>query len=253
MKIGIIGLGSLGNAIYKIMSVFYEEVVGYDNALSRSHNKLEEVLNSNVVFLCLPTPLLSNGRLDGTLITKYLELLMSKNYKGLIVIKSTLPLGFFKTARKNKIRVLYSPEFLHEKKALAEFLDPKFVICSGSEEDFIEFINVLYWVPTNRFYRVGERTAELTKLALNAFAATKISFVNEVERIAKLNGADISQVMEFLRLDGRCAPEYSYPNRGPYGGKCLEKDTSELRHCTSNTFLLEGVIKTNERVKKDQI
>ena len=253
MKIGIVGMGTLGSTIFKIMSVFYEDVQSYDLDQKKCTSRLfKNILDSNVIFICLPTPVNERGRLDSTFITQYLEILKNNSYKGLIVIKSTLPLGFFKTARKCKLRILYSPEFLHENKALAEFLDPKFVVCSGSEEDFIEYINVLYWVPTNRFSKVGDRTAEISKLAMNAFAATKISFVNEVERICKLNGADIEMVMEFLRKDGRCAPEYSHPNRGPYGGKCLEKDTSELRHCTPNTFLLEGVIKTNERTKREQ-
>ena len=251
MKIGIIGLGTVGKTIYKVMSLFHEEVFGYDSNNLVSRNTIDEVLKSEVIFLALPTPTNKYGRLDSSLIIKYLDLLRSKKYSGMIIIKSTLPLGFFKTGRKYRLRILYSPEFLHEKTALADFLDPKIIVCSGSEEDFIEYITILYWIyPTNKFYKVGDRTAEITKLAMNAFAATKISFVNEVERICKLNGADCEMVMELLRKDGRCSPEYSYPNKGPYSGKCLEKDTSELRHSTPNTFLLEGVIKTNELTKK---
>jgi UDPglucose 6-dehydrogenase len=129
-------------------------------------------------------------------------------------------------------------------------LSPPYVIASGSRQDFQEYLNVLYWVPSEKFYLVDDRTAEITKLAMNAFAATKISFVNELERICKTHGADEEKVMEILRLDKRCGEEYAYPNRGPYGGKCLQKDTTELKNCTSGTLLLNAVEKVNEKTKQ---
>lgn len=250
MKIGIIGLGTVGKAIYEVLKLFYQEVKAYDTDPAKRKNPLEEVFETRVLFFTLPTLLNEKGRLDAKSITEYLEKLEAMNYKGLVIIKSTLPVEYLKTAREFDLRLLYSPEFLHEKTAKEETLNPPYVIASGSEQDFQEYLNVLHWVQAEKFYLVDDRTAEITKLAMNAFAATKISFVNELERICKIHGGDEEKVMKILRLDKRCGEEYSYPNRGPYGGKCLPKDTTELKNSTAGTFLLDAVEKANERTKE---
>lgn len=249
MKIGIIGLGAVGSAIYKILNVFHEDVKGFDINTAVSKDSLDDVLKTDNIYLALPTNSDNNNRLDTSLLINYLEKLRSVNYKGLVILKSTLPLCFLKDARTFGLRVLYSPEFLHEKTALFEMLNPSFIVVSGSDQDILAYKKILYWLPGKRFYPTDDRTAEMIKLAMNAFAATKISFVNEIERICKIYNADVQKVMEILRFDKRCAAEYSYPNRGPYGGKCLVKDIRELLHSDPNPVLFDAVEKVNERTK----
>jgi UDPglucose 6-dehydrogenase len=248
-RIGVVGLGVVGETIYKVMRVFHDDVKGYDVDIKKTHDTQEETLKARVLFVSLPTPLNDKGRLDATLITDFLSILDKRKFDGLTVVKSTLPLNFLKEARKHDIRVLYSPEFLHQRAALIEMMDPAYVVVSGSKKDFLEYTHVLYWIPAERFHFVNDRVAEMIKLAMNAFAATKISFVNEIERVCRMHGADVEKVMEVLRLDKRCGSEYSFPNRGAYGGACLEKDIKELKNSTANTFLLEAVEKVNERTK----
>lgn len=251
MRLGIVGMGKVGITIYKVLNMFHEEVRGFDNDPKKSRNTLEEILEMETIFLCLPTPEGSNGRLDVSLIMEYLRNFENKKYSGLIIIKSTLPLGFFKSARKLDLRILYVPEFLHEKTAIQEFVNPEYIICSGNEEDYLELMNIIYWVDPRKFFKMGDRTAEITKLAMNAFAATKISFVNEVERICRIHQADVEKVFEILRMDKRCGSEYATPKRGPYGGSCLVKDINELKNSIPNTWLLQAVEKVNERVKQE--
>lgn len=248
MKIGVIGLGVVGMAIYKGLQG-YHEVVGYDINPKKSKNSLKEITKTEVIFLTLPTPL-KKGRLNCSFIIEYLEKFKKENFGGLIVIKSTVSVGFMEAVRKFDLRIGYSPEFLHSRNSLREFLNPKIILFSGSLDDYKEYLQVFYWSPAlNRTYRVDDRVAELTKLVMNAFASTKISFVNEIERICSIHGADVVDVMKFLRMDKRCADEYSYPLKGPYKGRCLPKDLQELMNSAEDTYLLEAVHKVNERRK----
>jgi len=87
---------------------------------------------------------------------------------------------------------------------------------------------------------------------MNAFAATKISFVNEVKRICSDFDVDPKIVMKVVVCEGRMAPEYSDPTKGPFGGKCLPKDLMELIKCSNKSILLKAVMKVNEVIKKER-
>ncbi len=252
MKIGAIGLGTAGKAISEAISLFHQ-VKTYDIDPTRCENSLCEVLGTEAIFITLPTSLMKNGRLDTRLITQYLYKLKSRNYRGLVVIKSTLPVNYLKKARKYGLRLIYCPEFLHEKTAQQDALSPQFVVCTGSIRDFESYSKIISWIPPERIHLVDDRTAELIKLALNAFAATKVSFVNEIKRICRIHGADEEKVMEILRLDKRCGKEYAYPNRGPFGGKCLPKDLAELKNSAGGSILFEAVEEVNEETKSFHI
>ena len=249
MRIGIMGLGVVGAAIYKVMRLFHDEVRGFDTDAGKTRNTLDEVFETDAIFLCLPTSLDDRGRLDTSTMTAYLTQLQMQSYRGLVIIKSTLPLNYLKTARRYDLRVLYCPEFSHEKTVIEEMVSVAYVVMSGSEEDCSEYKKILYWVPTECFQVVDDRTAEMVKLVMNAFACTKVSFVNEIEGICRIHGADVEKVMEMLRLDGRCAPAYSYPNKGAYEGKCLEKDIQELINSTRSIVLLKAVERVNIRTR----
>lgn len=249
MKIGIIGLGVVGSTIYTGLEKFHE-VKGYDIDSKKSKNSLKEIMDTKIIFLALPTPL-KDGRLDCSLIMKYLKDFEKKNFVGLVVIKSTLSIGFMEKARKFNLRIGYSPEFLHEKGALDEFLNPTFILFAGNLEDYNLFLQVFWNSITDRIHRVDDKVAELTKLVMNSFATTKISFINEIERICSIHGANVFDVIWFLRTDKRCAEEYSYI-KGHYEGRCLPKDLQELMNSTKNTYLLDAVHKVNERRKHEK-
>lgn len=248
MILGVIGLGAVGATIYKVLQIYHEEVRGYDIVPEKSRNTLEEVLECEAIFLCLPTVGGTDGRLDTSNIMKNLSLMVQNNYRGLVILKSTLPVGFFKNLPNYDLDLIFSPEFLHARTAVKDFINPPFVIVSGKSAN--RLMDVLYWVPKEKFYVVSHDTAILTKLIMNAYAATKISFVNEIERICDKHGVNPVTVMEFLRLEGRCAEPYSHPRRGPYGGTCLPKDLIELITANPDAILLKAVHEVNEKVKK---
>ena len=247
-KLGIVGLGSVGNALYKVLRLYHEDVRGYDVVPEKSKNSLSEVLECDALFICLPTIGGKDGRLDTASIIDNLNALIQRNYKGLVILKSTLPVGFFKNLPNYDLDLVFAPEFLHARTAIEDLINPPFVIVSGKSARKLE--DILYWIPKDKFYIVSYDTAILTKLIMNSFAATKISFVNEIERICDSYNVNPITIMEFLRLEGRCAEPYSHPRRGAYRGTCLPKDTLELVNSIPDSVLLRAVHELNERIKR---
>ncbi len=247
MKIGVIGLGVVGNTIFAVMKFFYGHVRGYDKY--KDSDSFESVCATNLIFVAVPTDG-KEGKLDCSNVRDVLEQLEAHSYHGVVCIKSTVGVRFLDEARKFNLRIVYMPEFLHEKNRLADFVSSDYIVMSGEKEDLSTVRQAFSWVDDNKFFIVDDRTAEVSKLAMNAFAATKISFANEIRSICNEVGADAKKVMEILRQDKRCAKEYTDPTRGPYGGKCLPKDTRELIQCTNNSILLRAVEELNEKMKK---
>lgn len=248
MKIGIIGLGVVGETISHSMKFYHHEVKGYDP--HKKSDSFEDVCGMDLILVAVPTEN-QDGRLDCSVVREVLERLERASYRGIVCIKSTVGVDFLKEARKYRLRIIYMPEFLHEKTRLADFVSPDHVVMSGEKKDLDILRQAFYWIDDSKFFLTDDRTAEVTKLTVNAFAATKISFANEIARICREVGADLEKVMEILRHNRRCAPEYTDPTRGAYGGKCLPKDTRELMNCTNKSILLKAVEELNEKVKKD--
>ena len=163
-------------------------------------------------------------------------------------MKSTVPLGFFKQLPHYDFNLVFAPEFLHAQTAVEDLINPKFVVASGSKAE--QLIDIYHWIPRNRFHIVSYETATVIKLAMNIYAATKISFVNELEQICDDNNANVEKVLELLRLEGRMAEPYSHARVGAYGGSCLPKDSLEVVNASSKTILMRAVHEVNEKAKK---
>lgn len=250
MRIGVIGLGAVGETVYHALRFYHKDVVGYDKY--KPSDTFEKVAKSDVIFIALPTDP-QNHRLDCSLIKETLRKLERRRYSGVIVIKSTLSLDFIKELEGKKSRIVTMPEFLHEDARLQDFVRPKIVVVAGKKKDVDLVMNeVFYWqerkIPV---YHVDHATAVMTKLVMNAFAATKISFANEVRRLCEDYGVDPKVVMGIMVSEGRAAPEYTDPTKGPFDGKCLPKDLEELINCSDKAILLKAVKEVNEAVKKE--
>lgn len=250
LKIGVIGLGVVGETIFEALKFYHKKVVGYDKF--KPSDTFEEVTEANVIFIALPT-IQKGKRLDNSLIRGTLKKLEKREYPGVVVIKSTLALDFAKEIEKLNLRIVIMPEFLHERVRLQDFVRPNLVVIAGKEDDVNLIMNrVFYWLEENiPVFHVDYLTAVMTKLVMNAFAATKISFANEVRRICSCLGIDPKLVMKILVSDSRASPEYTDPTKGPFGGKCLPKDLQELMNCSDKSILLKAVKEVNEVVKKE--
>lgn len=248
-KLGVIGIGSVGRAVLKGLDYFYN-CVGYDIV---GDYRWEDVLDTDAVFICVPTPEDVNGRLDCTEVDDVLARLSQDNYGGLIVIKSTVRVGYMEEAETefSSLRLVYMPEFLRERSSFVWFVNPDRLVVSGHESDMDEALSYFDWVEDAEILRLDHRSAEIGKLAHNAFIATKVSFTNEIERICTELGADPTAVMNIIIADRRVkSKDHLRPFLGHYGGKCVPKDIRELLHASSQATLLSAVETVNRSARQ---
>lgn len=248
--VGVIGLGSVGKSVKQTFSYFYP-TRGYDILGDYSW---EKILESSILFICVPTPEGQYGRLDCSIVTNVLEKLSRDGYNGIIVIKSTIGVGFMDTSLQQypELRIVYMPEFLREKDCFSWFIAPDRLVISGDPDDIEETLEYFDWVDGDiPRLRMSHREAEIGKLAHNAFIAVKVSFTNEIETICRDNHADPEKVMSVIWADRRVkSKEHLKPNLGPYGGKCVPKDTRELMNASKNYILLRAAEKVNEQTRQ---
>lgn len=250
MKVGVIGLGMVGGTIMHVMQFYHHDVIGYDKY--KPSNTFEEVLSTQVLFIALPTPP-KNGRLDASILLSVMSDLQKHHYSGIIVLKSTISLDIWKALTKLSLRVVYCPEFLHERQRLQDFVKPNVVVIAGHQEE-VDFVlqDVFYWLdPETPIQYLDPPTAIMTKLVMNAYASTKISFANEIKRICDDVDIDPRPVMETLVLEGRAAAAYTDPMKGAFGGACLPKDLDELIHSTPKSILLKAVREVNTVIEQE--
>jgi len=226
--VGIVGLGSVGTAV-SIGLQIHHDVVGYD---IDGRGDWNDILRSKAVFICVPTDGLDNGELDITIVSDVVSRLDQSNYGGLVIMKSTLHPGTMDRLSEDypERRLIYMPEFLREKDAVEWFQEPDRLVISGKPLDVRSALALFEWVPPHVPRLVMSfLDAELGKLAHNAYIATKVTFTNEIERIANHLGADPKNVMESVWQDRRVNnPAHLTPNLGGFAGKCVPKDTRAL-------------------------
>ena len=248
--IGVIGLGTVGTSVKHIFS-YYFKTVGYD---LKGDYRWNDILKSRIVFICVPTPEGSDGRLDCSIIEDILQRLSTDEYNGIIVIKSTVGIGFMDKILSEfpEFKVIYMPEFLREKSSLSWFVAPDRLVISGDPNDVKEVLEYFHWIDENvPILRMTHREAEIGKLAHNAFIAVKVSFTNEIETICRENDADPENVMKVIWADRRVkSREHLQPNLGPYGGKCVPKDTRELINSSESTILIKAAEQVNEKTRQ---
>jgi UDPglucose 6-dehydrogenase len=160
-----------------------------------------------------------------------LERLSKDLYDGIVVIKSTLGIGCMDvfTEKYPDLKLVYSPEFMSEKNAFAWTADPDRIVLSGKDAH-IDYVESLYsWAEGAKIIRTDYRSAEIGKLAHNAFIAVKVTFTNTMEAISDSQGANATDVMNIVYSDRRVGSSaHLEPYKGPYGGKCVPKDIAEL-------------------------
>ena len=184
----------------------------------------------------------------------------------IIINKSTVPVGTTEKVNyainqaladrdvKIEFAVLSNPEFLKEGSAINDFMRPDRVIVGGDNLEALEILKQLYQ-PFNRnhdrFLTMDARSAELTKYVANAMLATRISFMNEMSRVAEEVGADIEEVRQAIGLDSRIGYQFIYPGCG-YGGSCFPKDVTALQKMAQEVHVEVPILKAIEHINRQQ-
>ena len=212
------------------------------------------VSQSEVVFLCLPTPQGDDGSAD----LSYIEAVAKQIGphllpQSVVVNKSTVPVGssvaVAKWLGRSDVSVVSNPEFLRQGTALHDFLNPTRIVVGGDNEEAVNKVADLYSSIDAPLLKMNAASAEALKYAANSFLATKLTFINAIADICELVGADVFDVVKGLGLDPRIGDQFLNPGPG-WGGSCFPKDTRALvKIAEGNGYdfaLLRGVIQTND-------
>jgi len=222
---------------------------------------IEDVFaEAHAAFVCVGTPSTHSGDADLTAVWNVLDELPEFDERTILVMKSTVPVGTGEKVRHElesrglaHVGYVSNPEFLAEGTAIRDFTTPDRVVVGSFAEADGDAVAALYERLGVPIVRTDVASAEMIKLASNAFLMTRISFINEIANVCELVGADVADVAEAVGLDRRLGPHFLRAGIG-YGGSCFPKDSLALKQLAANSGyhfqLLSAVIEVNELQKR---
>jgi UDPglucose 6-dehydrogenase len=211
---------------------------------------------ARLLFVCVDTPPTYSGDADLSRVGAVVDAL-GDDGEHAVVMKSTVPAGTGHAIRRDLPSIAYvsCPEFLKEGSAIDDFMHPDRVVIGADPGDewAADAVAEIYAPLGGEVVRTDVASAEMIKLASNAFLATKISFINEIANVSEEVGADVTEVARGMGLDQRIGHSFLRAGLG-YGGSCFPKDVSALKQLAGNTGyhfqLLTAVIEVNELQKR---
>lgn len=265
MKIGIAGIGVVGSAILKSFQNKNVNVIGYDKF--KNLGSIYDLLTTDIIFLCLPTPYTDYMKqYDKSSIHDVCKKLANNDYKGLVVLKSTVePQTTEKLSKQYNLNMCHNPEFLTARSAFEDFENQDHIIIgktSTLHPAFIDELTIFYkkHYPNAMISLCTSNESELMKLGVNNFYAVKVQFFNELYLVAqKQNHTDYNVVKDLMLKNNWIHPMHTNVP-GPdgqlsYGGMCFPKDTNALLQylikMDSPHCVIEGTINERNSIRQD--
>jgi UDPglucose 6-dehydrogenase len=257
MKLAIIGHGFVGKAVdYGFNSSKIEKYI----IDPKYGTKIEDLYDKDIdiTFVCLPTPMMNDGSIDSSIVEECVTYLKN-NVLGLIVIKSTVtPVILEKIMGEDTcLRIVYNPEFLMEKSANEDFVNPSMHIFGG-EYEITKQVEMIY----NKYslckscpvYHMSAIEASLVKYGINTFLATKVIWFNQFYDMVEKFGGNYGTVIRGITTDKRVGPSHTtvpgFDGKRGFGGACFPKDSAAFLRLSENEFSILGeVIKVNNRLR----
>jgi UDPglucose 6-dehydrogenase len=222
--------------------------------------EVEDVVSAPIMFVCVGTPPTYSGDADLSAVWTVVDQLPTLEERAILVMKSTVPVGTGEKVRaaldaRGLAHVGYvsNPEFLAEGSAVRDFMHPDRVVVGAFTAADAAVVVSLYEPLETTVVEADVASAEMIKLAANAFLMTRISFINEIANVCEATGADVVKVADGVGLDHRLGPHFLRAGIG-WGGSCFPKDGVALKQLAANSGyhfqLLNAVIEVNELQKR---
>ncbi|MDA9725195.1 nucleotide sugar dehydrogenase [Gammaproteobacteria bacterium] len=218
-------------------------------------NDLNDIKDDSFVFLALPTDYdVDSQSFNTDILDEVIDWLSEHRPKCIIVIKSTIPIGYTKKtiSRTSNNNIYFSPEFLREGSSYKDLLNPDRIIVSPNQKYSKKILNILSSISSveNKSCLIMDsKTAESIKLFSNAFLAMRVAFFNELDSFAIKESLNSKDLIKGVSLDKRIGMSYNNPSFG-YGGYCLPKDTKQLSNEVSEEYSLLPLNTVNSNLKR---
>ncbi len=246
--IGIVGMGFVGQAIYEVYSNQSFKVICIDVDPTKATGTYKDLIDAEAVFVCVPSPTKENGDCDTSILNSVLYLL--KDYKNVIISKTTAPPQFYERMQSVYPNLVHVPEFLTAANAVRDFSGENEIIIGGQvlayQREAERILRAVQPIKNVAFCSIGE--AALAKYIVNSFLATKVVFMNEMSQIAEAHGYDWRKIRILINVDDRIGASHTQVP-GPdgqygFGGMCFPKDTNALVKYASKLGVQLSVLKT---------
>lgn len=238
-NIGICGIGIVGSAILNCLQKKNLSIKQYDKYKNNGIGKIKDLLETNIIFMCLPTLYSeSKKQYDKNSICEICEYLNKNNYKGIVIIKSTIEPGTCRILQKKyNLNIIHNPEFLSSKTAEKDFENQKHIVIGSSilndkNTEIVKNFYIKYWKNITISTSIYEES-ELMKIGINCFYATKIQFFNEIYLLTQTyKDANYKNIVNMMIKNNWISPHHTNvpgtDGKLSYGGMCFPKDTNAL-------------------------
>ena len=260
MKIGIVGYGFVGKAVDFGFNKNVEKII-VDPILNTSIGDLRPH-NPEFIFICVPTPMSSDGNQDSSIIENVLDEISKDFDESVVIVKSTVLPSIIERLSKSHNHFVYNPEFLREKTANEDFINSHSLILGGEIDD-LKRVAKLYNdhsnCKINEVHETDVVSASLVKYSINTFLASKVIFFNQLFDIYQALVSDIkwTEFIDMIKSDARIGNSHmdvpGHDGRLGFGGACFPKDTAALLSLSKDIdkefSLLKEVISVNNNIR----